>query len=199
MCAKVFGTTSQNHPKIQKWVAQGNHLLTGKNLIFVDTVKFNDGLDHLRLSADQIRQQIKEKNADAVFAFQLRNPLHNGHCMLLHDTRKKLRCEGFKNPVLLLHPCGGWTKDDDVPLITRIKQHEALFDSLVFNRENTIMAIWPSPMYYAGPLEVQWHFSSRQFAGVDYMIVGRDPAGLKDPDNKNLDLYDPTHGSKVKF
>ena len=23
---------------------------------------------------------------------------------------------GFKNPVLLLHPLGGWTKDDDVPL-----------------------------------------------------------------------------------
>ena len=23
---------------------------------------------------------------------------------------------GYKKPVLLLHPLGGWTKDDDVPL-----------------------------------------------------------------------------------
>lgn len=28
--------------------------------------------------------------ADAVFAFQLRNPIHNGHALLMQDTRKKL-------------------------------------------------------------------------------------------------------------
>ena len=178
-------------------MSQGLHLLTGENLVFVDTVKFNDGMDHLRLSSSKIKELIALKNADTVYAFQLRNPLHNGHCMLLNDTRTKLINDGYKNPVLLLHPCGGWTKDDDVPLDTRIKQHEALFESGVLNKEHTIMAIWPSPMYYAGPLEVMWHFSSRQFAGVNYMIVGRDPAGLKNPENQNEDLYDPTHGSKV--
>ena len=35
--------------------------------------------------------------------------------------------------------------------------------------------------------------------GVNYMIVGRDPAGLKNPENPNEDLYDPTHGSKVNI
>ena len=45
--------------------------------------------------------------ADAVFAFQLRNPIHNGHALLMQDTRQKLLKRGFKNPVLLLHPLGG--------------------------------------------------------------------------------------------
>lgn len=117
--------------------------------------------------------------------------------MLLNDTRKKLIEQGYKNPILLLHPCGGWTKDDDVPLLTRMRQHQALFKSKVLDESSTILAIWPSPMYYAGPLEVMWHFSSRQFAGVEYMIVGRDPAGLKNPENEKEDLYDPTHGAKV--
>jgi ATP sulfurylase len=47
---------------------------------------------------------------------QLRNPVHNGHALLMKDCRRQLIDRGYKNPVLLLHPLGGWTKDDDVPL-----------------------------------------------------------------------------------
>lgn len=59
-----------------------------------------------------------------MFAFQLRNPVHNGHALLMTDTRQRLLDMGFKNPVLLLHPLGGWVKADDVPLDTRMKQHD---------------------------------------------------------------------------
>jgi 3'-phosphoadenosine 5'-phosphosulfate synthase len=64
--------------------------------------------------------------ADAVFVFQLRNPIHNGHALLMQDTREKLLAMGYKRPVLLLHPLGGWTKDDDVPLDVRMRQHHAV-------------------------------------------------------------------------
>ncbi|VEL23709.1 unnamed protein product [Protopolystoma xenopodis] len=66
--------------------------------------------------------------ADAVFAFQLRNPVHNGHALLMAETRRRLLEEGngrYRNPVLLLHPLGGWTKPDDVPLHVRMDQHAA--------------------------------------------------------------------------
>jgi len=49
---------------------------------------------------------------------------------------------------------GGWTKDDDVPLPWRIKQHQALMDEKVLDPDSTVMAIFPSPMMYAGPTEV---------------------------------------------
>lgn len=72
------------------------------------------------------------------------------------DTRKRLLEErGFKNPVLLLHPLGGWTKDDDVPLYTRILQHKAVLDEGVLDANSTLLAIFPSPMMYAGPIEVR--------------------------------------------
>ena len=33
--------------------------------------------------------------------------------------------------------------------------------------------------------------------GANFYIVGRDPAGMPHPDTKK-DLYEPTHGAKVK-
>lgn len=62
---------------------------------------------------------------------------------------------GFKKPLLLLHPLGGWTKDDDVPLNIRIKQHQAVLEDGILDN-NTLLAIFPSPMMYAGPTEVKY-------------------------------------------
>ena len=95
--------------------------------------------------------------ADAVFAFQLRNPVHNGHALLMTDTKRRLRERGYKKPVLLLHPLGGWTKDDDVALDWRMKQHAAILEDGVLEPESTVIAIFPSPMMYAGPTEVRSH------------------------------------------
>lgn len=49
---------------------------------------------------------------------------------------------------------GGWTKDDDVPLKTRMDQHKAVLNEKVLDPESTVLAIFPSPMMYAGPTEV---------------------------------------------
>lgn len=92
---------------------------------------------------------------DAIFAFQLRNPVHNGHALLMQDTKRRLLERGYKNPVLLLHPLGGWTKEDDVPLDWRMKQHAAVLEEGVLDSSTTIVAIFPSPMMYAGPTEVR--------------------------------------------
>lgn len=166
----------------------------------MDRIKWNDGLDQYRLTPNELRSRFKQLKCDSVFAFQLRNPIHNGHALLMQDCRRQILERGYKNPVLLLHPLGGWTKDDDVPLPTRMAQHQAVLDAGVLNREHTVLAIFPSPMMYAGPTEVQWHAKARMNAGATFYIVGRDPAGMPHPD-KSLypdgDLYDGTHGQRV--
>ncbi|NWI23308.1 PAPS1 synthase, partial [Sula dactylatra] len=194
-CARQWGTTCKEHPYIKMVMEQGNWLVGG-DLQVLDRIYWNDGLDQYRLTPAELRQKFKEMNADAVFAFQLRNPVHNGHALLMQDTHKQLLERGYRRPVLLLHPLGGWTKEDDVPLMWRMKQHAAVLEEGVLNPETTVVAIFPSPMMYAGPTEVQWHCRSRMVAGANFYIVGRDPAGMPHPDT-GKDLYEPTHGAKV--
>lgn len=185
---------------LHQMICESGPYLVGGDLDVLDRIKWNDGLDDYRLTPNEIRYRLKAMNADAVFAFQLRNPIHNGHALLMQDCRRQLLDRGFQNPVLLLHPLGGWTKDDDVPLPTRMAQHQAVLDSGVLSRESTLLAIFPSPMLYAGPTEVQWHAKSRMNAGANFYIVGRDPAGMPHPDKEMYpdgNLFDDSHGARV--
>ncbi|CAI9744038.1 3' [Octopus vulgaris] len=194
-CCRQFGTCNKGHPYI-KMIFESGDWLAGGDLEVLDRITWNDGLDEYRLTPKELRVKFKEMKADAIFAFQLRNPIHNGHALLMDDTKRKLIERGYQKPVLLLHPLGGWTKDDDVPLSVRMKQHKAILSAGVLDPESTVLAIFPSPMMYAGPTEVQWHAKARMSTGTNFYIVGRDPAGMPHPDTKQ-DLYDPTHGAKV--
>uniref|UniRef100_A0A8B9HGK8 3'-phosphoadenosine 5'-phosphosulfate synthase 2b n=1 Tax=Astyanax mexicanus TaxID=7994 RepID=A0A8B9HGK8_ASTMX len=194
-CARQWGTTCPQHPYI-KMVQEGGDWLAGGDLEVFERIKWDDGLDQYRLTPKELRQKFKEMGADAIFAFQLRNPVHNGHALLMQDTKRRLLERGYKNPVLLLHPLGGWTKEDDVPLDWRMRQHAAVLEEGVLDPATTIVAIFPSPMMYAGPTEVQWHCRARMISGANFYIVGRDPAGMPHPETKQ-DLYEPTHGGKV--
>ncbi|XP_058055496.1 bifunctional 3'-phosphoadenosine 5'-phosphosulfate synthase isoform X1 [Anopheles bellator] len=198
-CARQFGTTNRDHPYIKMIYEAGDYLVGGEIEAF-GRIEWKDGLDSYRLTPNELRKKFSDMKADAVFAFQLRNPIHNGHALLMSDCRRQLLERGFKNPVLLLHPLGGWTKDDDVPLPVRMAQHQAVLDSGVLDREHTVLAIFPSPMMYAGPTEVQWHAKARMNAGANHYIVGRDPAGMPHPDKTvypDGNLYDGTHGARV--
>ncbi|XP_043505660.1 bifunctional 3'-phosphoadenosine 5'-phosphosulfate synthase 2-like isoform X1 [Polistes fuscatus] len=155
-CSREFGTNDLGHPYVKMIHESGDWLLGGE-LEVLEKIRWNDGLDQYRLTPNEIREKCRQIGADAVFAFQLRNPIHDGHALLMQDTRKRLLERNYRKPVLLLHPLGGWTKDDDVPLPVRIKQHQAVLEDGILH-EDTILAIFPSPMLYAGPTEVRIKF-----------------------------------------
>ena len=194
--ARTWGTTAPGLPYAEEAITNAGNWLIGGDLEVLEPVKYNDGLDRFRLSPFELRKELEKRGADAVFAFQLRNPVHNGHALLMTDTRRRLLEMGYKNPILLLHPLGGFTKADDVPLSWRMKQHEKVLEDGVLDPETTVVSIFPSPMLYAGPTEVQWHAKARINAGANFYIVGRDPAGMGHPVEKR-DLYDADHGKKV--
>lgn len=71
---------------------------------------------------------------------------------------------------------GGWTKDDDVPLPTRMKQHAAILDAKILDPASTVIAIFPSPMMYAGPTEVSiifvFVYCSSVNSSLDHFFFG---------------------------
>ena len=133
-----------------RMINESGDWLVGGEVSVLGRITWNDGLDQYRLTPGELREKFRSMGADAVFAFQLRNPIHNGHALLMKECKQQLVSRGYSNPVLLLHPLGGWTKDDDVPLSVRMEQHKAIMDDGVLDPESTVLAIFPSPMMYAG-------------------------------------------------
>ena len=197
---RTFGVIDPGHPYIQHIYSGGDWLMGGE-VELLGRIKYNDGLDEHRLTAKELVDEFVRRGADAVFAFQTRNPTHAGHAYLMKTAREKLIAKGYKNPVLWLSPLGGWTKKDDVPLDVRVKQHVAVLNEGMLDPKTTVMAIWPAPMIYAGPTEVIFHAKSRRNAGAGFFVVGRDPAGMKGSAEaatfKDDDLYHPDHGRYV--
>lgn len=81
-CARQFGTTHPAHPYIQMIMASGDWLVGGE-LEVLERIRWNDGLDEYRLTPNELKKIFIDMGADAVFAFQLRNPVHNGHALLM--------------------------------------------------------------------------------------------------------------------
>ncbi len=194
--SRVFGGWDRDHPFISHWMQAGDYLLGGE-VALLGRIRYNDGLDKYRLTPSELRAAFSARGADAVFAFQTRNPTHAGHAHLMATARKQLVARGFRKPVLWLSPLGGWSKADDVPLDVRVRQHVAVMESGMLPAD-TVLAIWPSPMLYAGPTEVQWHAKARRNAGARFFITGRDPAGIKRSASAGGgDFYKGDHGRYV--
>lgn len=64
-------------------VYESGDWLVGGDLEVFDRVTWDDGLDEYRKTPTELQETFKKMNADAVFAFQLRNPVHNGHALLM--------------------------------------------------------------------------------------------------------------------
>jgi len=175
---RCFGAIDMGHPYIKHIYDSGPWLIGGE-IELISRIRYNDGLDRWRKTPKELYAEFEAKGADVVYAFQTRNPTHAGHAYLMKTGLTKLKEKGFKKPLLWLSPLGGWTKSDDVPLDVRVKQHQAIIDEGMLDEETTVMAIWPAPMIYGGPTEVQFHASSRRNAGASFFVVGRDAAGMK--------------------
>lgn len=102
---RQFGTAHPDHPTIRMILDSGDWLVGGE-IEVLQRIVWRDGLDEYRLTPNELRSKFHEMGADAVFAFQLRNPIHNGHALLMQVCGKSyiLGSIPFASIILLTLP-----------------------------------------------------------------------------------------------
>jgi len=165
---KAYGTSDPKHPGVAVVSAQGEVCLSGP--LEVLTPRHDPEYGDYRMTPAQTRAKFAELGWKTVVAFQTRNPIHRAHEYI---TKCALEiCDG-----LLVHPLVGETKEGDIPADVRMKCYEVLLKNY-YSPKNSLLAVWPAAMRYAGPREAIIHALIRKNYGVTHFIVGRDHAGV---------------------
>ncbi len=84
LIARCFGVFDPGHPYVAHILRSGDWLIGGE-VELLGRIRYGDGLDEYRLSAAELVARFKALEADAVFAFQTRNPTHAGHAYLMNQ------------------------------------------------------------------------------------------------------------------
>lgn len=78
---RTWGFTTPGIPYIDMIDKEGPWLVGGTlSVLGREAISYNDGLDEYRKTPVELREEFARRGADAVYAFQLRNPVHNGKC-----------------------------------------------------------------------------------------------------------------------
>lgn len=168
-CEKVFLTSDEAHPGVQKVMAQGPVNLAGAVVVF-DEGPFPAEFSSLYHRPEESRAMFEELGWSKVSAFQTRNPMHRSHEHLV-----KIAAEVTDG--VFIHQVLGKLKPGDIPADVRVEAINAMIKNY-FVDGTIIQSGYPIEMRYAGPREALFHALIRQNYGCSHLIVGRDHAGV---------------------
>ena len=173
MAEQIFGTLDEKHPGVAVFTTLGNTLLSGP-IEVLNFSYFEKDFPETFRTATQIRNEIKERGWKKVVAFQTRNPMHRAHEELCRMAQERLGADG-----IVIHMLLGKLKQGDIPAPVRDACIRKMVE--VYFPPNTVMITgYGFDMLYAGPREAVLHAVFRQNMGANYLIVGRDHAGVGD-------------------
>ena len=168
-CQNIYKTTDDNHPGVKRTLSEGEINLAGPIKVLSEG-NFAKEFKGVYLKPAETRKRFAEKGWKSTVAFQTRNPMHRSHEYLV-----KIALEMYDG--VLIHSLLGAVKEGDIPAAVRIKAITALIDNY-FPPNSVIQAGYPLDMRYAGPREALLHALFRQNFGCNYLIIGRDHAGV---------------------
>jgi sulfate adenylyltransferase len=168
---KFWDVALSDHPGVQMVMKQGKYNLAGPVKVLSEG-DYRKDFSGVYMTPAEIRSEMDKRGWANVAALQLRNPMHRSHEYLAKIAAEI--CDG-----VVIHSLIGNLKPGDIPADVRIKCIQALIDGY-FVPENIINSGYPLDMRYAGPREALLHATFRQNYGINFLLVGRDHAGVGD-------------------
>ncbi|MES2489159.1 MAG: sulfate adenylyltransferase [Pseudomonadota bacterium] len=173
MAKEIFGNLDEKHPGVKTFLGLGNTVLSGP-IEVLNYSYFQSEFPETFRTATQIREEIQARGWNKVVAFQTRNPMHRAHEELCRMAHERLGTDG-----IVIHMLLGKLKEGDIPADVRDACIRTMVDH--YFPKNTVMITgYGFDMMYAGPREAVLHAVFRQNMGANYLIVGRDHAGVGD-------------------
>jgi sulfate adenylyltransferase len=180
-CKNVFHTNDPAHPGVKMVMEQKEINLAGPVKVLSEST-FPTEFKGVYQRPAESRKLFMEKGWKDIAALQLRNPMHRSHEFLA-----KIALEVMDG--LYIHQLVGKLKPGDIPADVRVRCIDTLVDKY-FVKNSAIQGGYPLDMRYAGPREALLHALFRQNFGCNYMIIGRDHAGVGD-------YYGPFDAQKI--
>jgi sulfate adenylyltransferase len=168
---KFWDVALADHPGVQMVMKQGKYNIAGPVKVLSEG-DYRQTFPGVYMTPAEIRAEMDKRGWANVAALQLRNPMHRSHEYLAKIAAEV--CDG-----VVIHSLIGNLKPGDIPADVRIKCIQTLIDGY-FVPANVINSGYPLDMRYAGPREALLHATFRQNYGINYLLVGRDHAGVGD-------------------
>jgi sulfate adenylyltransferase len=165
---QVYGTRDRTHPGTHYLFNQtGDYYMGGKLEVLSLPLHFD--FRQLRMTPQEIRNQVKKLGWKRMVSFMTRNPIHRPHFeMTVHAMRQS-------KANLLLLPIVGMTKPGDFDHYTRMRCYHKIGQH--YPPDSFILSMLPLAMRLSGPREALLHAIVSKNYGCTHFVAGRDHAG----------------------
>jgi ATP sulfurylase len=192
LAARMYGTTSRNHPGVARLMDRGNCFLGG-DITLVQPLA--SPIRHYLLTPAQTRFIFTRLGWSQVVGFHSRNPAHRGHEFIQLQALERTGADG-----IYINPVSGPKKRGDFLAEPIMLSYQTLLEFGCYPKGKVVLGSFFTYSRYAGPREAVFTALCRKNMGCSYFIVGRDHTGVGDfyPRDANRELFDSLGDIGVK-
>ncbi len=182
--AAWFGTTSLDHPGVNRVAKAGSHIIAGPVSMLG---RLPSQFRQYELTPAQVRFIFSHRGWSKVVGFHTRNVVHRAHHHIQLEALAQCNADG-----LFISPVIGPKKQNDFLPRPILESYQVLLDTNEYPVDNVLLGTFSTYSRYAGPREAVFTALCRKNFGCSHFIIGRDHAGVGDfyPANANRDIFD---------
>lgn len=192
LAARMYGTTSRNHPGVARLLRRGDCFLGG-DVTLVQPLA--SPYRHYLLTPAQSRFIFTRLGWSQVVAFHSRNPAHRGHEAIQMQALERTGADGiYINPVI------GPKKRGDFLPEPILLSYQTLLEFGCYPKGKVVLGSFFTYSRYAGPREAVFTALCRKNMGCSHFIIGRDHTGVGNfyPRHANRELFESLGDLGVK-